>query len=961
MIKIALIRIACLLTILFCNPAQAWYDNQWRYRVPINVPSTAKIGSTIKANVDFAALLTSLGATGTFDINSPRVVRSDDVSLVSTQEFTDRIYNGATDALSNSRGEVRFILQDNGAATYYLYFDITANGSKAVNPQTKINGNFEADTTGTLVPTGWLSATRTYTSTDLQIRSSETVTVTESSGRPNSVATDGTPNSGGFSYLMGFRTNSDGSAGTGVRAVLTRDIVIPASNPGSFKINFKPQGWDSAEDDDLSAYDYLQVRLLNPSNSSVLLNVVGPQMENYRDCPYSPNYGLNAASTDVPGYGYYNYWDNETDRDNHEEGLSSQFNRGLQPWVSCSASLSSLAGRTVRLEIRIFVTSQYKSWFLLDDVEWSVIDASLGSAQILVEDTPPSSFNAFETSTASAAVDGVLKTKIAGTAFGFDVVALSGTPSVLTSFTGSIKVELVDGSDTASCSARSAIQTVAATYTYTSGDQGRHTFSGILQNQAYPNVMVRLSYPATSSTLVVCATDRFAIRPANFVAVATDSSWLAAGTTRTLNASTASGTPVHKSGAPFTLTITAYNASGNVTTGYNSTPTISSLNCVLPASACSLGVMSSGAFTLAGGIATSITSQYSEVGAISAIVSDSNFAAIDATDGSTSTERTISSTAFTVGRFVPDHFRVSQNTPSFTPGCGSFSYIGQPLRYATQPVATVTAENASGSVTQNYKGTLWKIVSSSLTPGYAAAGQALTVLNANLPGVVDNSNGTGTLSFADTTSNILSFTRADPVAEFNAEIAMSFTLQDADGVAAISNPVSFGVASAGNGIAFTGGNKPMRWGRLVMQNAYGSELLPLALPLSSEYFNGSSFIPNTADQCTSLTLNSQLQLSNPAIASGSAQPGNTAMTLGAGTATATLANSPFLAGSAGLSFSAPGSGNTGYIDITGSISSLPWLLFDWDHDLSHDDSPTARASFGIYKGNEQQIYWREVY
>jgi hypothetical protein len=68
-----------------------------------------------------------------------------------------------------------------------------------------------------------------------------------------------------------------------------------------------------------------------------------------------------------------------------------------------------------------------------------------------------------------------------------------------------------------------------------------------------------------------------------------------------------------------------------------------------------------------------------------------------------------------------------------------------------------------------------------------------------------------------------------------------------------------------------------------------------------------------------------------------------------------------LAGAAGLSFSAPGSGNTGYIDISGNFSALPWLLFDWDHDGSHDDSASARVSFGVYQGNNRQIYWREVY
>ena len=52
-----------------------------------------------------------------------------------------------------------------------------------------------------------------------------------------------------------------------------------------------------------------------------------------------------------------------------------------------------------------------------------------------------------------------------------------------------------------------------------------------------------------------------------------------------------------------------------------------------------------------------------------------------------------------VGRFFPDHFAVTRNSPTFNPACtaGSFTYVGQPFAYATAPVLTVTARNASGN------------------------------------------------------------------------------------------------------------------------------------------------------------------------------------------------------------------------------------------------------------------------
>lgn len=583
-----------------------------------------------------------------------------------------------------------------------------------------------------------------------------------------------------------------------------------------------------------------------------------------------------------------------------------------------------------------------------------------------------SAFNAFDTSTASGATSGVIQTKIAGAPFSLDVVALNSNPSVISTFSGAVKVELVEGNTSLTCRTKTAIQTVASSYTFTSTDKGRHTFSAISEANAYPDVQVRISYPASSPTSIVCSSDQFAIRPSYFGVVASDGNWSTAGSARTLNASTAIGTPMHKAGQPLTLTITPYNSLGAVTNKYNGSPTVSSA-CVLPTINCVFGAFSTGTFSLSGGIATSNSASYSEVGAISLTAEDSAFTQVDLFDGTSASQRTISSSVANVGRFVPDHFDASLNSPLFSPGCGAFSYIGQAIKYSINPVVSITAKNSINVTTRNYMSGLWKIdpsnTSYSITASYSEASQPLTVYYNSVPVVKDTGNGTGTLSFADTTSNILAITRSNPIAAFNVEIALSFNLQDTDAVAvanvngvAASNPVRFGVASAGNGIGFTGGNKAMRWGRLNMQNASGSELNPLVVPLFSEYFNGASFVKNTFDNCTNLTLASQLALKNPQTAAGVSQPGNTVMTIApSGVSKATLVNPMLVAGDAGLRFSAPGSGNAGYIDINGSFSILPWLLFDWDNNGTHDNSPTVRATFGVYKGNNQQIYLREVY
>ena len=584
--------------------------------------------------------------------------------------------------------------------------------------------------------------------------------------------------------------------------------------------------------------------------------------------------------------------------------------------------------------------------------------------------TVPGKFNAFDSTTAAADNTGYIKTKIAGSSFTLDVVATNSTGATRTTgFTGGVAIELVDASS-GSCSTYPTIGN-AAIVNFTSADAGRKTVA-FSESNVWQNVRIRIKYPFFSPSVIACSTDNFAIRPYELMAVASDSNWTSAGTSRTLNAATASATPTHKAGQPFTITATAKNAVGAVTSRYNGTPSAGTVNCVLPATGCVMGTFSAGGFSNNAGVATSTTASYSEVGAISSSVSDANFAAVDAADGSTLAERTVSSAIFTIGRFVPDYFDVTLNTPVFSPGCGNFTYIGQPIKYATQPVAEVTAKNAAAVISVNYTGSLWKISPSNLsygiTPSYAEASQSLTVLNNSVPIATDNGNGTGSLSFADTTSNILAIARGNPLAPLNAEIALSFNLQDTDAVqvaringVAGNNPVKFGAASAGNGIAFSGGNKTQRWGRLTLSNAHGSELTALLMPLFSEYFNGTAFVTNTADNCTSLSSSTQLKLGNSNTSGGALQAGTTAMTIGSGTSTAILANTPLLAGNGGLSFSAPGAGNTGYIDVSADLSSLPWLLFDWDHDGGHDDAPTAKATFGIYKGNSRQIYLREVY
>lgn len=366
----------CALLCLVPAPAHAdlrtpaWYDSNavgtgpdWHYRVPVTVPAAASIDSTIKVDIDFVAIGTALGASGTLDLNSIRVVRPGG-QLATRQEYTDAIYAGSTDATGNNRGEVRFLLEDAGGSTYWIYFDALENGAKPANPQLPIGGNFESSTSGTAQPAGWDAPTGLAV-LDAQVRPSETVSVT-TDGANVTRSTNGTPRSGAFSYMIGARTSNEPTGG-GTK-VLTRTIRVPASNPGDLTFRWRPEGWDS------SVYDAFTVEIVGTTTQQI----IGPGYGNYATAPYSPNVGGSPATASEPGYGVYNGFDMTTGG-THTQGMTVAY--GSETWFTRTVSLSAFAGQTVTLRITSSHTELYKSWYHIDDVEWSVVSASTGSPQ----------------------------------------------------------------------------------------------------------------------------------------------------------------------------------------------------------------------------------------------------------------------------------------------------------------------------------------------------------------------------------------------------------------------------------------------------------------------------------------------------------------------------------------------------------------------------------------------------
>ena len=601
--------------------------------------------------------------------------------------------------------------------------------------------------------------------------------------------------------------------------------------------------------------------------------------------------------------------------------------------------------------------------------------------------TPPGGFNAFESSTPANRITGAILTKIAAAPFGLDVVAIdaAGTRSapVLTSFTGNVVVELLDAADNSGAldagGCRTSWRTIAGnspvTLTFASADAGRKTVT-LTQGNVWRDMRVRMTYtPGSGAAVVACSTDNFAVRPAAFASFTVgDGSWQRTGFERVLDNVDAAGGNVHKAGRAFSVTATAVDANGNVTTNYTNAalPTLGA--CTGTACAASLGSLALTTTTTAGAIRGTAT--YSEVGSFTLRLSDSSFAAVDAGDGSSGAELTAVSPTLNIGRFVPDHFDlVVIAAPRFatfgdaTCAARSFTYIGQPFGYATVPRATVLARNAAGATTANYAGAMWKLGTTGVAQTFAAlpAAVAFDTTAAAPPSLASNGNGSADATAA--AGDRLRFTRpaGAPPAPFAADIALTWTARDASEAAVSGNgTITTTTPLVFPSIAFDAGSE-FRFGVLRLMPAYGSELVALPVLAEAQYWDGLRMATNAADQCT-------------AVPAPSAAMANYQRQLSA-CKTAVAAAVPVLAsGRTWLKLARPGNGNAGSVDIAmqlgasaagrtctavggsdsaAAAANLPWLQGKWNGAAAYDQNPTTRASFGQYRS--PLIYQRESF
>lgn len=579
-----------------------------------------------------------------------------------------------------------------------------------------------------------------------------------------------------------------------------------------------------------------------------------------------------------------------------------------------------------------------------------------------------------------------LYTKLSGTNFKFDVVALQSDGTQATSYTAAANVTVELFVDTASPAPLCAAYTspvASQAISFTAADSGRKTLStNINLPNAYTKLRCRVTDSNLTPTVYGCSSDDFAVRPAAFL-VSQNTPNLNAGATLTLQASAVQ--------SDLSSLTTAYTGTPTLNVGqFSGAPAFTSTALVpqvLPAA--SAGV-SSGTFT------------YDEVGSFTLPAtspgtygaSDSTFTAVDVVSstvsdcvqGSASNTADASgkygcligqSAALTVGRFYPDHFDF---TPIFAPGCtaGGFTYMDQPFLVGY----TVTAKSLARGSPNPPGNTALKLYSGGKL-NIAALNGTTDLVGRLLPAVANPLSPTWVNGVTTATASNYTFTRptttvADATWGPYDALNIGVAVDDADGrgYGSVTNftaatPTTCTLASTSECrkyASLAAGTTRMRYGRVQLQNAYGSEYLALPLPMALQYWNG-NWVTNPLDTCTAIAPNQFAWDFLPAGVAG--RPNNLAACNSALTVTGVAPNYT-------VNLSAPGAGRSGWSGISlnlgavaagnqcvavggaggaAATASAPWLQFNWTG--AGPVNPTGRATFGVYRS--PLIYRRENY
>ncbi|WP_273266049.1 DUF6701 domain-containing protein, partial [Flexistipes sinusarabici] len=300
-----------------------------------------------------------------------------------------------------------------------------------------------------------------------------------------------------------------------------------------------------------------------------------------------------------------------------------------------------------------------------------------------------------------------------------------------------------------------------------------------------------------------------------------------------------------------------------------------------------------------------------------------------------------------IGRFTPHHFEVtSKTTGDLANQCSNnFTYTGQKTNYLVKPKFIITAQNKDNNTTQNYKGNFFKLEKSGIditSPttdanqlGEDGVNKVKVQVERDNVTLASNSDGTTTYIFGNDNITYVRDNNSQ-IAPFDAVINFEInSIVDNDSVSAVNLPDN--ISASGTEI---------RYGRMDILDNYGPETEPLTLPIKIIYWNNNQWELNTEDSCTSLisTL-SDFELTNW---QDELNAGETSkIYVGDNDSDGNTATYQ-------INLSKPGEGNQGSVDvILDNNSSLYKYLWD-------DKTTPGTATFGIYRGRDSIIEWKEV-
>lgn len=331
-----------------------------------------------------------------------------------------------------------------------------------------------------------------------------------------------------------------------------------------------------------------------------------------------------------------------------------------------------------------------------------------------------------------------------------------------------------------------------------------------------------------------------------------------------------------------------------------------------------------------------------------------------------------SSSSAPVGRITPYDFALTN--PSITAGCGSFSYMGQPMPTSF----TVTARNSSGGTTRNYRDEFAR----GLVSLVAENGDNGVPLSSRLGGLGSLGWQAGLFT---ANQHPETFARNTPPDGPFSQLAIGVSVDDQDDIPLLNRNMDvLSSGSCGSSCsAVRLSTQDLRHGRLSVSSGRAAIDSALALPLIMESYTGSGWQRNVDDACTQF----DLKVSKGFVFDRTYDAAKAQLTLNDNSSTSLLAlttsrdmptgqptSATAQAGYIWLHFTAPGiSDRVNYqLDLNKQPKQPTWLSFDWNGnglvEVENDEGlvevevedMSGWAFFNQWRSSDRVIYRREV-